>query len=95
VFIKDESQYEEQVTSYAYFEEKEKRRNRSRSDYKLDFGCLHKKHVITDGFMAEIQVMPGRQHNGQHLVWNHMHIKSCVVVAGKPHGRSTRRTTWE
>ena len=24
--------------------------------------------------------VPGRQHNGQHLVWNHMHYKSCVVV---------------
>jgi len=29
------------------------------------------------------------------LVWNHMHYKSCVVVAGKPHVRSTRGTKWE
>ena len=50
---------------------------------------------ITDGFRAGIQVVPDRQHNGQHLVWNHMHYKSCVVVAGKPHVRSTRGTKWE
>ena len=29
---------------------------------------FHRKHVITDGFRAGIQVVPGRQHNGQHLV---------------------------
>jgi len=29
--------------------------------------------------MAGIQVVPGRQHDGQHLVWNHMHYKICVV----------------
>jgi len=52
-------------------------------------------NVITDGFRAGIQVVPGRQHNGQHMVWNHMHYKSCVVVAGKPHVRSTRGTKWE
>jgi len=28
-------------------------------------------------------VVPGRQHNGQHLVWNHMHYKSCFVVEVK------------
>jgi len=76
-------------------QEKKKRRNRSRSDYRLDFGFLHRKHIITDGFRAGIQVVPGRQHNGQHLVWKYMHYKSCVVVAGKPHVRSTRGTKWE
>jgi len=63
--------------------------NRFRSDYGLDFGFLHKEHIITDGFRAGIQIVPGRQHNWQHLVWNHMHYKSCVVVAGKPHVCST------
>ena len=75
--------------------EKKKRRNRSRSGYGLDFGFLHRKHVITDGCRAGIQVVPSRQHNGQHLVWNHMHYKGCVVVAGRPHVRSTRGTKWE
>ena len=56
---------------------------------------LHRKHIITYGYMAGIQVVPGRQNNWQHLVWNHMHYKSCVVVAGKPHVRSTRGTKWE
>jgi len=78
-----------------FFEEQDKRRNRSRLDYGLDFGFLRRKHVITDGFRAEIQVVPGRQHNGQHLVWNHMHYKSCVVVAGKPHVSLTRGSKWE
>ena len=55
----------------------------------------YSKHVITDRFRAGKLVVPGRQHNGQHLVWNHMHYKSCVVVAGKPHVRSTRGTKWE
>ena len=68
---------------------------RSRSDYGLDFGVLHRKHIITDRFRAGIQKVPGRQHNGQHLVWNHMHYKSFVVVAGKPHVRSTRGAKWE
>jgi len=77
------------------FERKKKRRNRSRSDYGLDFGFLHRKHVIIDGFRARIQVVPGRQHNGQHLVWNRMHHKSCVVVAGKQHVCSTRGIKWE
>jgi len=83
------------VTSYAYFEEKENHRNRSRSDCGLDFGFLHRKHVITDGSRAGMQVVPSRQHNGQHLVWNHMHYKSCVVMAGKPHVHSTQGTKWE
>ena len=52
-----------------------------------------RKHVITDGFGAE--VMPGRQHNGQRLVWNHMHYKGCVMVADEPHVYSTRGTKWE
>jgi len=33
-------------------------------DYGLDFGVLHRKHVISDGFRAGIQVVPSRQHNG-------------------------------
>jgi len=44
---------------------------------------------------AGIHVVPGREHHGQHLVWNHMHYKSCVVVAGKSHIRSTGGTKWE
>ena len=63
---------------------------RSGSDHGLDFGFLHRKQIITDGYRAGIQVVPGRQHNGQNLVWNHMHYKSCVAVAGKLHVRSTR-----
>jgi len=64
-------------------------------DYGFDFGFLHRKHIITDGFRTGIQVVTGRQHNGQHLVWNHIHYKSCVVVAGKPQVRSTRGTKWQ
>ena len=52
---------------------REKRRNRSGSDHGLDFGFLRRKHIITDGYRAGIQVVPGRQHNGQRLVWNHLH----------------------
>jgi len=37
-------------------------------DYGLDFGFLHRKHVITDGIKAGIQVVHGRQRNGQHLI---------------------------
>ena len=86
-----------QVTSYAYFEDNEKHRNRSRSDYWLDFRFLRRKHVITEGFRTGIQVVPGRQHNGQHLVRNlsHMHYKSCVMVACRLHVRSTQGTKWE
>ena len=29
-------------------------------DYGLDFSFLHRKHIITDGFRAGIQVVPGR-----------------------------------
>jgi len=64
-------------------------------DFLHDFGFLHRKHVITDGLRAGIQVVPGRQQNVQHLVWNHMHYKGCVMVAGKPHVRSTRGTKWK
>ena len=84
-----------QVTSYPYFEEKEKRWNRSKLDYGLDFGFLQRKQVITDRFWAGIHMVPGRQHNGQHLVRNYMHYKSCVVVAGKSNVRSTRGSKWE
>jgi len=86
------------MTNYklCILEEKEKRQNRSRSGYyRLDFDFLHRKHVIADGFRAGIQVVLGRQHNGQHLVRNHMHYKGCVMVAGKPHVRSTREIKWE
>jgi len=40
-------------------------------------------------------VVQGWQHNVQHLVWNHMHYKGCVMVAGKPHVRSTQGTKWK
>ena len=92
-FVEGEIQFRSawHVTSYAYFEEKEKRR----SDYGLDFVFLHREHVITDWFRAGIQVVPGRQPNGQHLVWNHMHYKTCVVVADKPLGCSTWGAKWE
>ena len=46
--------------------------------------------------------MPDRQHNGQHLVWNCMHYKSCVmprwqlsrtsVQLGEPNGNDGRWT---
>ena len=81
------------MNTYAYFEDKEKRQDRSRSDYGLDFGFLYRKHVITDGFRAGIRVVPGRQHNGQHLVWKHMHswwqVSRTSVQLGETNGNDT------
>jgi len=80
------------ATLYYGFEEKKKRQIRSRLDNGLNFGFLRMKHVITFRFRAGIQVVPGRQQNGQHLVWIHMHYEGRVVVAGKPHVCTTQKS---
>jgi len=49
--------------------------------------------IITDRFRAGM--VPGRQHNGQHLGWKYMYYEGCVMVTGKLYVRSTRETKWE
>ena len=68
----------------------------------LNFGFLHRKQVIADGLRVGIQVVPGRQHNGQHLVWNlcitkavWWQVSRTSVQTGEPNGNDGTWTMTE